>query len=332
MSPLAPPNTNATSTTDFIRLLSRPRDDFLKYSRQEHSKWLIDMAHDICDPAAMRGSLVVWDQTARRWRIVIPTDPLTTSIYLYDVPVGIILGLSKLSTRVGKSVTTGSMTGNTSTMGDRVKRRDEVCRVTKFRDPLINSHICPKHMGDPLARFTLRNFSPVSPLILPSLSIYDEIFGLSLTKNLDAYFSKYELGLRFVSANHYECHTFMADTPGWVYTTVGQVALPTTFPILHGHNASPPQLHHATNPPPGLLRWHYLQCIIKKFVHADYKNLQNIVYSELPCQMEGDSDDDGTDSEAEWPSAVWDRGQAVQVSIKDDEWRRRVIADWVMKV
>ncbi|KAJ6544081.1 hypothetical protein B0H19DRAFT_1169558 [Mycena capillaripes] len=312
MSPLAHPNTNTTSTTDFICLLSGPRDDFLKYSHQEHSKWLIDMAHDICDPAAMRGSLVVWDQTARQWRIVVPTDLLTASIYLYDVPVGIILGLSKLSTRVGKSVTT--TTGHASTMGDRVKHRDGVCWVTGSRSPPINSHICPKRMGDHFTEFIFHNFSPASPPIR-GLSIYDERFGITLSSNLNAFFDNYELGLRFMSANQYKCHTFMADTPGWVYTTVGQVTLPTAFPILHGHNASPPQPHHATNPPPGLLRWHYLQCIIKKFVHADYKSLQNIAYSELPL-----------------PSAIWDRGRAVQASIKDDEWRRRVIADWVMTV
>ncbi|KAJ6626277.1 hypothetical protein B0H10DRAFT_1999498 [Mycena sp. CBHHK59/15] len=67
-SPQPPPNTNATSSSnaDVIRLLSGPLDDFLKYSRQEQSKWLIDIAHDICDPAAMRGSLFVWNEAAQQ--------------------------------------------------------------------------------------------------------------------------------------------------------------------------------------------------------------------------------------------------------------------------
>ncbi|KAJ7140501.1 hypothetical protein C8R43DRAFT_838217, partial [Mycena crocata] len=143
-----PPNTNATSSfnDDVIRLLSGPLDDFLKYSRQEQSKWLIDIAHDICDPAAMRGSLFAM----QRWRPVAHTDPLTASVYLYDVPVGVIVGLSKMSAGAGKSVT--AATGHPSTMADRVKRRDGVCWATGSRGPLINSHICPKRMGEPIPR------------------------------------------------------------------------------------------------------------------------------------------------------------------------------------
>lgn len=67
---------------------------------------------------------------------------------------------------------------------------------------------------------------------------------------------------------------------------------PLQFPSRTG----PPQPQHDRNPPLGLFRWHYLQCVIKNFAHADYINLQNIAYYELPFRMEGDSDDDGTDS------------------------------------
>ncbi|KAF8965637.1 hypothetical protein BDZ97DRAFT_1904020 [Flammula alnicola] len=308
MSPQPPPN-----TTDVICLLSGPLDDFLKYSRQEQSKWLIDIAHDICDPAFLRGSLLVWNGAVQQWRPVAHTDPLTASIYLYDVPVGVIVGLSKMSTRTGKSVTT--TTGYASTMADRVNRRDGV-------------HICPKRMGDHLARIIFRDFSSASPPI-PNLSIYDERFGISLSNNLDAYFDIYELGLRFVSVNQYECHVFRAEIPGWVHTIFGELMLSTTIPIMHGRTASPPQPQLATNPPPGLIRWHYLQCVLKKFGHADYKALPNIDFWELPLRMEGDSDDDGTDSDAEWPSAALDRGRAVQASIEDNEHRHRVITDWI---
>ncbi|KAF8968637.1 hypothetical protein BDZ97DRAFT_1916067 [Flammula alnicola] len=98
------------------------------------SKWLIDIAHDICDPAFLRGSLLVWNGAVQQWRPAAHTDPLTASIYLYDVPVGVIVGLSKMSTRTGKSVTTA--TGHASTMADRVKRRDGVCWVTGARTRL----------------------------------------------------------------------------------------------------------------------------------------------------------------------------------------------------
>jgi hypothetical protein len=85
-------------------------------------------------------------------------------------------------------------------------------------------------------------------------------------------------------------------------------------------------------PSPGLLRWHYLQCVLRKFAHSEYKNLQNISYYELPLRMEGDSEDEGTDSECEWPSVALDRGRAMQMAIEDREARKRVVAEWVTGV
>lgn len=78
---------------------------------------------------------------------------------------------------------------------------------------------------------------------------------------------------------------------------LGIQPLPTTVPVLHGCRISPPHPEHADNPPPGLFRWQYLQCIIKKFGHHEYRNLQDIYHMELRLQMEEDSDDEGTDSE-----------------------------------
>jgi hypothetical protein len=45
--------------------------------------------------------------------------------------------------------------------------------------------------------------------------------------------------------------------------------------------------------------------------------------------MEGDSDDEGTDSQYEWPSAALDRGRAMQMAIECREERQRFIAEWV---
>jgi hypothetical protein len=45
--------------------------------------------------------------------------------------------------------------------------------------------------------------------------------------------------------------------------------------------------------------------------------------------MEGDSEDEGTDSECEWPSAALDRGRAMQMAIEHREERTRVVAEWV---
>jgi hypothetical protein len=44
--------------------------------------------------------------------------------------------------------------------------------------------------------------------------------------------------------------------------------------------------------------------------------------------MEGDSDDEGTDSEFEWPSAAVDRGRAIRAAIEDHEERERFVEQW----
>ena len=181
------------SSSDFIHLLSGPIDNFVLFSRQEQSKWLIDIAHDICDPLAQRGSLCVW--SGQEWRTVAHTDPLTASIYLYSVPEGVVVSLSKISARVGKSKT--STSGNANTMANLVNHRDGQCWVTGSGEPLVNGHLCPKRMGDHLACVVFDTF--VSAPRPPTLSIYDEMFGISLVSTLNTWFQNYELGLRFVS-------------------------------------------------------------------------------------------------------------------------------------
>jgi hypothetical protein len=44
-------------SSTFTCLLFGPLGEFLVYSREENSQWLIDIAHDICDPCFRRGSL-----------------------------------------------------------------------------------------------------------------------------------------------------------------------------------------------------------------------------------------------------------------------------------
>ncbi|KAJ7457640.1 hypothetical protein B0H11DRAFT_2320084 [Mycena galericulata] len=276
----SPPNTND------IRLISGPLHDFLALSRLEHAKWLIDIAHDICDPAARRGSLCVWDAGTQQLLPVAPADPLVAAVYRYIVPGGLGVGLSKISEREGRSK---SGDGPGRAMAERVKRRDGRCWVAPvYGRAVTNSHIVPKRMGDHLACAVVNTFAPPSAPIL-NLSIYDEIFGICLSRTLAAYFVNYELGLRFVSQNQYECHVFAAASPGRALTIYGETD--AREPILHGHPASPP-FPHAKTPPPGLLRWHYLQCVLRRFAHTDYTAYPGIVYPALPLRMEGDSDSD----------------------------------------
>jgi hypothetical protein len=117
-----------------------------------------------------------------------------------------------------------------------------------------------------------------------------------------------------------------------IRTIYGSQLRPANLPVLHGRRVGPPHPEQANNPPAGLFRWHYLQCVIKKFGHPDYTGLQSIYYMELPLRMEGDSDNEGTDPELEWPSAPFDRGRYVQARIEGHEERQRLVPDWIRAV
>jgi hypothetical protein len=133
--------------------------------------------------------------TGQVWRNVNPTDPLTASIYLYDVQD--VVSLSKISAREGKSKT--APTGNPAAMARRVKDRDgHRCWLTKSEMPIVNSHICPKRMGDHLLRGVYNTFVAAPPP--PTLTIYDELCGITPFQAIDFLFDKYQCGLRRVAA------------------------------------------------------------------------------------------------------------------------------------
>jgi len=159
-----------TPSSHFIRLISGPLDQFVLYSRRERTKWLIDIAHDVCDPLSKRGELKIRaGEDSEEWRSVAPTDPLTASVYLYSVPEGLIISLSKISARRGTSSTTA--TGRPGAMANEVKDRDGWrCWVSRTGPPVVNSHICPVRMGDHLARVIFDTF--VSAPRSPALSVY----------------------------------------------------------------------------------------------------------------------------------------------------------------
>ncbi|KAI0271035.1 hypothetical protein BGY98DRAFT_218045 [Russula aff. rugulosa BPL654] len=190
----AGPPSNTASPSVFTCLLSGALDEFLPYIGQEQSKWLIDISHDICDPTLKRGLLKVWDASGERWRDVNLTDPPTASTYLYVIWAAV--SLTKISERTGKSKTSSG--GNAFTMANRVKERDrQQCWVTGSDEPIMNSHVCPKRMGDHLLRVIYNAFVSTPP---PALSIYDEICGITLCGALYPPFDTYEFGLRLVVA------------------------------------------------------------------------------------------------------------------------------------
>ncbi|KAH9965592.1 hypothetical protein BJV74DRAFT_869944 [Russula compacta] len=208
-------------------LLAGPFTDFLRYSGPD-SQWLIEIAHDICDPYLKRGALLVREDVAGQvmWRPVNGTDPLIASTYLYNIQF--VVSLSKISQCEGKSRTTA--TGTASTMGSRVKERDgRRCWISRMGEPLVNSHICPKRMGDHLLRIVYHDFVSTPPP--PALSIYNEMCGITLFSALDPFFDKYELGLRLIGPNLYQCHHFIpSDWPPALRLTIygGGENLPET--------------------------------------------------------------------------------------------------------
>lgn len=96
---------------------------------------------------------------------------------------------------------------------------------------------------------------------------------------------------------------------------------PELLPLLCLHKLA------TITPRPGLIRWHYLQWIIQKFAHPNYKSLQHIHYSELVLPMEEDSDDEGICSKYDWPSAPLDLGRAMLGTIEVCEEQQRVVAE-----
>ena len=113
------------------------------------------------------------------------------------------------------------------------------------------------------------------------------------------------------------------------YTIYGIAARGDGSPLVHGRRIGSPHPLHINNPPAGLFRWHYLQCVIRRFGHHQYTDLPNINLFEMPFRMEGDSDDDGTDNEVQWPSMALDLGRSVEQSMKEHAESHRAVENWI---
>ncbi|KAJ6470668.1 hypothetical protein C8R47DRAFT_1077681 [Mycena vitilis] len=270
-----PPPTNAHN--DYMTLLQGAFDDFNYYARQERAKWLIDIAHDICDPRHARGTLPVEVMSSQplQWTPVDPNDPLAGSVYRYVVsPAVTSIVLTKISARNSKSLTAED--GTATSMRTAVHARDERCWVS----------------------------------------------------------STYHLGFRARPDGQYEVHSFVNETPGCTVTIYGKLlstsALARASPPLHGHAASPPFPGRPHIPPPGLFRWHYLQCVLAKFGYRAAPN-SGIEHERLPLPVEGefDSDDGNTESEGDWPSAALDRGRLLQETYERNIERRKAVVEWL---
>jgi hypothetical protein len=114
----------------------------------------------------------------------------------------------------------------------------------------------------------------------------------------------------------------------------GHTMNPSNVPILHGFQLSPPNPDAPNNPDPGIFRWHYLQCVIRKLGTDEYKNLPNIAHYELPHRTEDDEDDEYEfDPDIiYYPSQAFDRMRWLESEEADHEDRMLAVSNWIRQV
>ncbi|KAF7977326.1 hypothetical protein HWV62_4101 [Athelia sp. TMB] len=194
----------------FIPLISAPLSHFEHFAQAEHSQWLIDVAHDICDPAHRSGTLRRLEspsyayadctRAAQTWAPVRPTDPLRAALYEYVC--GRPLPLSKISRREGKSKSSRGGYADSETMRRDVLRRDGYqCWLSREHDDdagrFVCSHIVPKRMGGPVSAVLLARFARPGEAPIPApTGVFDPMYGITLTRQLHSFFDDYTMGLR----------------------------------------------------------------------------------------------------------------------------------------
>ncbi|KAJ3754983.1 hypothetical protein EV360DRAFT_50601 [Lentinula raphanica] len=308
---------------EYTYLLEGELTDFLKLSGNENTQWLIDIAHDLCDPRFKRGSLWVYSSDGQD-HPVDPTDPLTPSTYEYRTSV--IIHLTKKSNREGKS--RSQSWSDAKNMLEALREREGRCWITTATIPITPGHIVPKRTGDAEARLIYEDFTDKpAPAGMTAL---DPEFGILLDLNMEYWFDDYWIGFRYIGNDRYAVHNFYKETVGTFGTTYSDVlAEHGGWEDLHGKVIATPNPASPVNPPPGLFRWHYLQCVIRKFSTTDYQNIAHIALYEKSVPMKGDSEDEGTDSEADWPSAIFDRGRMAYAEAQLEAERMDAVAQWI---
>ncbi|KAK7022841.1 hypothetical protein VNI00_016922 [Paramarasmius palmivorus] len=305
----------------FIPVLHRPVAEFCHFSRDENSKWLIDIAHDIFDPQQKRGQLYRLDpstpgypdrvqdpqDTPGSWVQVQRSDALQPTLYEYVVSDSTI--------------------------------------VLAAGDRFINSHIIPKRLGDAVAAHLVVQFrdpgEEPTDLNLPK-NVADPAYGITIMKQLDTYFADFRLGLRRKTneAQGYECHFFPRTEEGLdihLDLTINDIATSAqlaqrsspTAQLAHGQRITPPN-HHTiySNPLPATLRWHYMQCVIKKFGTEEYRRMRNIRHYRLPHPQDDDDDESWSLEDIDpdnppWPNAIVDLGRYHLHTLQEEEAARR---------
>ncbi|KAJ3777418.1 hypothetical protein FB446DRAFT_681166 [Lentinula raphanica] len=294
------PNTTTPSSVTY--LLEGEVSDFCCFSRHENTQWLIDIAHDLCDPLHRRG--ILWIVSSQYPIPAHSGDPLYAATYEYQVLQGNVLQITKESPLRGDPSFSETSHSGGPRNSTSVKNQDGVCWVTHTSRPLKRSNIIPVRVGDAQARYIYQIFTNMAN---PPFAhgVQNPQFGIFLNTKFNYWFDQFHVGFRQTVNNHYYVHNFM--NPGVPSTGTWPTAAHMIPPFLDGRLVSPPNPTSPDNPPPGLFRWHYLQCVIKRFGAAGYDNIEHIAMYENPPLREGDpeNDQDGPDSDEGNNSGQW---------------------------
>jgi hypothetical protein len=112
--------------------------------------------------------------------------------------------------------------------------------------------------------------------------------------------------------NTYIFHCFAGDDP----KLLGLGGMPITVmpgQALHGTEITLTTDNDTPLPPPGVLDWHYLQCVMNKFGSRSYKQVDNITYTTVPFRTVDDEadeiweDDDHDSDDALYPTYWLDK-------------------------
>ncbi|KAH8822484.1 hypothetical protein DL96DRAFT_1533958 [Flagelloscypha sp. PMI_526] len=313
-----------------IRLLSRPLSNFQAIAMDEHSGWLQSVASDICGPQQPLGVLYRLDcEQPVAWTPVDPSDPLEAKIYEYkpSAPVQ----LCKISKRKYQSEAETGRTDSASSMTRNIESRDDSCWFCGHYQR-VSSHIIPKRMGDAHARALVDEWCGMDSC---QWSLYSAQLGILLCPNHAYPFVPYDEGLRHdphQDSDWYTIHQFDPKRQTWQRSTYHQS--PPVIVTEHGSRISTPNPTDPQSPPPGVLKWHYLQCVLKWFAHDDYLNLSHITWSQLPLRYDlyrsEDYDSDCEDSISHLqPSAVLDFGRFEEWCQEEEAARLESVARWV---
>ncbi|KAH8799493.1 hypothetical protein DL96DRAFT_1687790 [Flagelloscypha sp. PMI_526] len=291
-----------------IRLLSRPLSNFQAIAMDEHSGWLQSVASDIC---------------------VSPSDPLEPKIYEYQPSA--LVRLCKISKRKYQSEAETGRTSSASSMARDIEARDDSCWFCGHYQR-VSSHIIPKRMGDAHARALVDEWCGMESC---QWSLYTAQLGILLCPNHAYPFAPYDEGLRHdphQDSDWYTIHQFDPKRQTWQRSTYHQS--PPVIVTEHGSRITTPNPTDPKSPPPGVLKWHYLQCVLKWFAHDDYLNLSHITWSQLPLRYDlyrsedYDSDCEGSISHLQ-PSAVLDFGRFEEWCQEEEAARLESVARWV---